>query len=43
MEAAKLGFETCILSKNNLKGIKRPKSLRIIGVTRIEDALEEVL
>ena len=42
-EAEKLGFETCVLSKDNLKGIKRPKSLQIIGVTRVEDALEEVL
>lgn len=39
-EAGKLGFKRCILPRNNLKGIQRSEGIDLIGVERIEDALE---
>jgi DNA repair protein RadA/Sms len=38
-EAQKLGFETIIIPKNNLKGIKRDAwTIKVVEVARVEDA-----
>ena len=38
-EAQKLGFETIIIPKNNLKGVKRDAwTIRVVEVSRVEDA-----
>jgi DNA repair protein RadA/Sms len=38
-EAQKLGFETIIVPKNNLKGVKRDAwTIRVVEVARVEDA-----
>lgn len=42
-EAHKLGFERCLVSKGNLKGLKRPKGIEVIGVAGIEAARDAVL
>ncbi|HEX9829957.1 MAG TPA: S16 family serine protease, partial [Bacteroidota bacterium] len=42
-EAAKLGFKRIILPKNNLKNVKANGEIEIIGVDRIESALQEML
>jgi DNA repair protein RadA/Sms len=39
-EAARLGFEQCLIGKSNLKGLKSSSNLELIGVNRIEEALE---
>ncbi len=39
-EASKLGFKRFILPKNNLKGITRANGIQLIGVERIEDAID---
>lgn len=39
-EAAKLGFRRIILPKNNLKGLRQGDNIELIGVERIEDAIE---
>jgi DNA repair protein RadA/Sms len=42
-EAAKLGFKRLILPKNNLKGILRKPEIEIIGIERIEEAVDILL
>ncbi|TAK55612.1 MAG: DNA repair protein RadA, partial [Bacteroidetes bacterium] len=42
-EAAKLGFKKIIIPQNNLKGIAKPSDIEIIGVERVEEAVEAVL
>lgn len=42
-EASKLGFKKIILPAGNVKGIKPIDSIKIIGVERIEQAIEELL
>ena len=42
-EAAKLGFKRLILPKNNLKSIQRQPEIELIGIERIEDAVELLL
>ncbi len=42
-EAAKLGFKRIIVPQNNLKGIKGNGEIEVIGVDRIEKALEVLL
>ena len=38
-EAQKLGFDTIIIPKNNLKGVKRDQwTIRVVEVARVEDA-----
>ena len=39
-EAAKLGFTTCILPKSNLKGLKAPKGIELIGVDSLKEAAD---
>lgn len=39
-EAARLGFEQCLISNSNLKGLKSSHNIELIGVGRIEEALE---
>lgn len=38
-EAAKLGFEVCIMPKTSLEGIKVPKGIKLIGVSNITEAI----
>lgn len=40
IEAAKLGFKTCILPKANLKGLKEIKGIKIYGVSSIQEVLQ---
>ena len=44
MEAAKLGFDTCIMPevcvKNELKGAKEEMGIHIVGVNSVQDAIE---
>jgi DNA repair protein RadA/Sms len=42
-EAAKLGFKRIIIPQNNLKNLKRSSEIEIIGVDRIEKAIETLL
>ncbi|MBI4546856.1 MAG: DNA repair protein RadA [Ignavibacteriae bacterium] len=42
-EAAKLGFRRVVLPKNNLKGIVRTNGIELVGVERVEDAIEALL
>lgn len=42
-EAQKLGFETAIIPKSNLKGLSNIKGMDIIGVSSVEGALDIVL
>jgi DNA repair protein RadA/Sms len=42
-EAAKLGFQRIILPANNTKGVQRDSGIQIIGVERIEEAIEAML
>lgn len=42
-EATKLGFKRVILPKNNLKGVLHHDGIELIGVERIEDAIENLL
>lgn len=39
-EAAKLGFDTCILPKVCLKSVKEVEGIRLIGVDNIQDVME---
>lgn len=39
-EAAKLGFNTCILPKSNLEGISADSGIKLIGVKNVNEALE---
>ena len=42
-EAAKLGFKRIVVPQNNLKGMKPNGGIEIIGVDRIEAAMEALL
>jgi len=42
-EAEKLGFRKCMLSDAGLSGIRKPKGIELIGVSKLEEALEVVL
>ena len=41
-EAAKLGFKQFILPSDNIKNIKKPQDMRLIGVRTLSDALKAV-
>ena len=41
-EAAKLGFRTCVLPKSNVKGLKIPDGIKVIGVSGLQEAAELV-
>lgn len=43
MEAMKMGFRTCIIPYNNLKGIKGKYDLELIGVHNVSEMLDIVL
>ena len=40
IEAAKLGFKTCILPKANLKGLKETATMKVHGVSNISEVLD---
>jgi DNA repair protein RadA/Sms len=42
-EASKLGFKRLILPKNNLKSVLRKPEIEIVGIDRIEEAVEILL
>lgn len=42
-EAAKLGFKECIIPQANLKGLKAPNGLRVMGVSNINEMLSILL
>ncbi len=42
-EAAKLGFERIVVPKGNLKGLKPSKTIQVIGVERVGQALTHLL
>jgi DNA repair protein RadA/Sms len=42
-EAAKLGFERCLCPHRNIKGLRSPKTIRLVGVQTITEALETML
>lgn len=42
-EAAKLGFKRIVIPENNMKGVKPNGEIQIIGVDRIEKAMEALL
>ena len=42
LEAAKLGFETCILPKVSMNGLSGSKGIRLIGVSNVRDALDVI-
>ena len=39
-EAARLGFTTCILPMSNLKGLKAPKGIQVIGVKSLKEVAD---
>ena len=39
-EAARLGFDRCYLPKGNLKGLKKPKSIELIGIKNVSEMLD---
>ena len=39
-EAARLGFDRCLLPAGNLKNLEAPQGIELIGVRRAEEALE---
>lgn len=41
-EAAKLGFKTCIVPKSNLKGLKIPAGINVIGVRNLQEAADVI-
>lgn len=42
-EAAKLGFEECILPEVCMHSVKAPKGMRLIGVSNVQEAIARVL
>jgi DNA repair protein RadA/Sms len=42
-EAAKLGFQQIVVPSSNIKGIKQTADIKVVGVDRIERAIEELL
>ncbi|WP_058486909.1 DNA repair protein RadA [Defluviitalea phaphyphila] len=43
IEAAKMGFKSCVLPKANIKGIKKIDGIKIYGVENVNQALEIIL
>ncbi len=41
-EAAKLGFETCILPRVSMKGLVARKDIRLLGVSNVREALDVI-
>jgi DNA repair protein RadA/Sms len=42
-EAQKLGFDSIIIPRNNLKGVKRDNwSIKVVEVARVEDAFRHL-
>lgn len=41
-EAAKLGFETVILPASNVKGLKAPAGIRIVGIQSLQEAVRQL-
>jgi DNA repair protein RadA/Sms len=42
-EAAKLGFKRIVVPQNNLKGIKNPDGIEIVGVQSVNEALQHLI
>jgi DNA repair protein RadA/Sms len=42
-EAAKLGFEQCVIPQANLKGIQRPVGIRVLGASSVGELMEAVM
>jgi DNA repair protein RadA/Sms len=42
-EAAKLGFKRIIIPQNNMKSVKMQGEIEVVGVERIEKAIEELV
>ncbi|MDY6952886.1 MAG: DNA repair protein RadA [Thermodesulfobacteriota bacterium] len=40
LEAAKMGFERCLLPRDNLKGLKGPGSMELIGLRRVSEVVD---
>jgi len=40
LEAAKMGFERCLLPKDNLKNLKAPGSMELIGLRRVSEVVD---
>ncbi len=38
-EAGRLGFQRCIMPKENLKGVKPPNKMRLVGVANVREAM----
>jgi DNA repair protein RadA/Sms len=41
-EAARLGFDRCLLPAGNLKNLERPQGMRLLGVRSAEEALDQL-
>lgn len=41
-EAKKLGFNTAIVPKNSLRGVRKPEGMAVLGVTSISEAMDLV-
>ena len=42
-EASKLGFVQCVIPQANLKGIRNPEGIRILGASSVSELMEAVL
>jgi len=42
-EAKKLGFEQCVVPQANLKGIRTPEGIRVLGASSVGELMEAVL
>ena len=42
-EAAKLGFTSVLMPKANLKGLRHPDGIEIIGVAGLKEAADKVM
>jgi DNA repair protein RadA/Sms len=42
-EASKLGFNTCVIPEDNLKGLKNVEGINIVGVKTLRQGLEIIL
>jgi DNA repair protein RadA/Sms len=43
IEAEKMGFKRCLVSKYNLKGIKPPGDMEVTGVLSIREGIDLIL
>ena len=41
-EAGKMGFERCLLPDDNLKHLKRPDTMELVGVGTISDVVDSL-